>query len=1282
MKRLILGLLVAGLCVVTGVLFFGWPYLVDRARQQIEATILRAIDRPTHIDELSVSLIPLRVRVRGLVIGSESTLLGRVQSIEARVWVLSSLVEWRPVLSVNVASADVDLSQLPTRKSAPAAVAQRPSGPVRLPSLRLQAVDLSDVRIRFPLLDAAAAVSVVHADGRLQSRSATTRATADLTLAAVQLERAGQHLALDEIIVSGGLDSEGVFLTSARVRGEAINAVADAKPPARDVRVDAKLDLAPVAPLFELPIAGHVQIDGTLSGDLANPGVDAEVTIQQAALHARRLGDISGHVARDGTTVRLADLHAIGDIGELSGTIELVAANDFPVRGTVSGPHLDIDTVLTALDVPLQFQEQVKATASVNGSLAPLALSVQASGAVQASTGGSSQELARLDVRGRVDASGFESQIEVVQPQQNRISGNLALKNGRLDGRIVLAAQDLSALSQVLPIVVRRLSVAGRADGTIQLAGPATQPVITAAVTAGDLRVVGVPVRQVTGDFSIENSKLTVRTGKIDTGSGGADLTGTVALGAGQNDWRLEVHELTPDFVAGVIKVLADANTPVSGGTLNGSVRGQGTWAHVDLEANLTAQSIVVFHEPVERIALRATSHWPQWTAHAEAVHSAAETLTIDGSGSGLASMQLSVDSGAFNLAKFRGVGRRHVSGTVVLRARLSGEVLRPNGVIDASASGLARGGHMLGDVVMHADGHQGEWTAGINAFGETLQVAATLRTNPPQPYTVDVRWTGTELAPLISDDRSLRVTTSGELTLAGSLRMPLIPSGTVRIDRFEAARDQYHVANAEPIRLDVDNGRVRIRSLILAAEGSRLTLTGGFSTAGDLDVQAQGEADLVLLELIGPPFSSARGQVTVAAHAGRSAAAGLSLQGQAQLRDATLDLGLPIAFTAISGDCTLVGSRIRIDTLDAKAGGGTVHVSGTVDLAAGPDLSWAIEEIAVNPQDDIEVRASGEGQIAGTWKRMTVSGDVEVLNALYDRNVEVTDLLTVFKAKVQPAPRAQAPSNEVRLDVHIHAPGGLYVDNDYAKVEMRADLRIRGAAEKPVLSGTIEFLTGEVTFHRRTFTITGGALDFRDPFRINPVLNITAESLISTADADYTVSVAITGTADEPRVQFAADDPNLSQNDIVSLVTFGKTSAQAQREGGGVSAADVLALVPTGVVSGHVGKLVGIDRFEVDTTQARNTGAVEPRVTIGKDLTDRFRASVSSSFGVEAQRTVQLEYRITRRMSLLSAWEGQTQSQAGAFEGDIKFRYDFRRVPFSLFGGGTESSTTGDAPH
>jgi hypothetical protein len=142
-----------------------------------------------------------------------------------------------------------------------------------------------------------------------------------------------------------------------------------------------------------------------------------------------------------------------------------------------------------------------------------------------------------------------------------------------------------------------------------------------------------------------------------------------------------------------------------------------------------------------------------------------------------------------------------------------------------------------------------------------------------------------------------------------------------------------------------------------------------------------------------------------------------------------------------------------------------------------------------------------------------------------------------------------------------------------------------------------------------------------------------------------------------------------LTQNDLITLVAVGRTAAELQGESGGVSSIDALALVPTAPVEEQVSALVGIDRFEIDLAQTNSQGDVAPGLTIGKNLTDRLRAAVTTTFDTEARNAVVMEYDLTRRMSLLGQWEADTESEAGAFGAGFRVRYEFRRIPFSILG-------------
>ena len=298
-----------------------------------------------------------------------------------------------------------------------------------------------------------------------------------------------------------------------------------------------------------------------------------------------------------------------------------------------------------------------------------------------------------------------------------------------------------------------------------------------------------------------------------------------------------------------------------------------------------------------------------------------------------------------------------------------------------------------------------------------------------------------------------------------------------------------------------------------------------------------------------------------------------------------------------------------------------------------------------------LEERFSGRGTVDGSWDEIVVRGDIDVEHALYQRDVAITDFLPWLKGQLAPPPATEPPTRVVALNLRIRAPDSLFVENNYARAELGADLRIGGTLDTVRLTGVIEVLSGDVTVSKRGFTVTGGSVDFRDPTRINPVLNLSAETQILTKEGLYLVTASVTGTAEQPRVQLGSDDPSLTQNDILSLVATGQTARQAERGSTGFSPASALSFVPTRGFQDFLSGTIGIDLFELDTGRVEDTGPVLPRVTIGKQLTEDLRVTASNTL-VETLTRVTVDYRLGRRFSLYGTWESQSQSGAGAFGG------------------------------
>ena len=100
---------------------------------------------------------------------------------------------------------------------------------------------------------------------------------------------------------------------------------------------------------------------------------------------------------------------------------------------------------------------------------------------------------------------------------------------------------------------------------------------------------------------------------------------------------------------------------------------------------------------------------------------------------------------------------------------------------------------------------------------------------------------------------------------------------------------------------------------------------------------------------------------------------------------------------------------------------------------------------------------------------------------------------------------------------------------------EVDGNVRLRGTFDRPVLLGNIHLLGGEMPFRGNTYELTRGDINFANPFRLDPVLNIEATSTIN----QYQVTIDFSGPASHLALNYRSDPP-LPDSDIVALLALG----------------------------------------------------------------------------------------------------------------------------------------------
>jgi autotransporter translocation and assembly factor TamB len=208
----------------------------------------------------------------------------------------------------------------------------------------------------------------------------------------------------------------------------------------------------------------------------------------------------------------------------------------------------------------------------------------------------------------------------------------------------------------------------------------------------------------------------------------------------------------------------------------------------------------------------------------------------------------------------------------------------------------------------------------------------------------------------------------------------------------------------------------------------------------------------------------------------------------------------------------------------------------------------------------------------------------------------------------------------------------------------------------------------GSVNYLGREFVITKGIIDFLNPYRTEPTVDVAAEMRAGGAKIQLTLS----GPPDALATELSA--PGLDDQDKLSLLVTGRRINElrdyARRDSTAIFGAprqmlgDLITLAARSKEDA-VRQLTGLDVFSVETgiagessrTGADSIPADRVRVTVGKQLSRRLSTSLSveSSGGPVARRTA-AEYRLLEN-TVVSGFEDSRGTYGGALRIELEAR-------------------------
>jgi translocation and assembly module TamB len=869
-------------------------------------------------------------------------------------------------------------------------------------------------------------------------------------------------------------------------------------------------------------------------------------------------------------------------------------------------------------------------------------------------------------------------------------AGRLAPKNTELDahldiGSLLVWNDFIHAIAGDKPGTPE---AAVRMDGSLQwsgkITGPSDGPEFQGHFRGEHLRYDQVRLDTFEGDLTYSPSQLVLSRARAVRGLMQADMDGQLEL----TDWefRPENHwssELALEKVPlEAFEQLAGWHYPVKG-LLTGQFHGKGTRAEPTLSGLVDLAEAEAYTVPFNRLRGQLTVTPEEVRlGNAELRFFAPDAEQKGGAGIVTGSVAYRFRDGslttdlvgaALPLANFRRIRASNLplGGQISFRLKSSGPAWRPQ----------AEGSFRVVDLLMGND-VIGSFEGNLDSDGQTAQLklnsamsegaiggGLTLGLSDPLPLEGTISIKNINLDPYLITALHLSKfsghgTADGDISLKGELQHPetLVVDGN--FSRLHLTYGGVQLENVEPIHITSTRDSLKILSAGLKGTDTNAELSGSVEFTGrrTLALKLNGSVDLRLLSGYIP-------NMDVSGHADMNASFEGTLDrpriiGRVKLNNVSArSADFPTGLTNLKGDLVFDANHLFFENLNGEAGGGILSLTGSVNYSDTPlryDISAKTDRLRIRYPEGISWLAGGSLRLTGTLDGGLLSGKVQIQRVTLNQGLESASVLT--SSSSSGGPSNSSFLRNLQFDVEATSTPDSRMEWPGAHLEADANLRVRGTAEHPILLGHIHVLSGELFFHDSRYKVARGDLNFSNPFRLDPVINVEATTTIQ----QYEITLNFSGQASKMGLSYRSDPP-LPGNDIITLLAIGQTSSEASLRSGGTTqsgttgASALLSEAISSQLGGRVERLFGITRFRVDPGLAgvgtsgsgQNAAA---RVTVEQQVTPNLTVTYVSNVSSTQQQVIQVEYNVTRNISVVAL-----RDQNGTFGIDVKFK---KRLP------------------
>jgi translocation and assembly module TamB len=358
-------------------------------------------------------------------------------------------------------------------------------------------------------------------------------------------------------------------------------------------------------------------------------------------------------------------------------------------------------------------------------------------------------------------------------------------------------------------------------------------------------------------------------------------------------------------------------------------------------------------------------------------------------------------------------------------------------------------------------------------------------------------------------------------------------------------------------------------------------------------------------------------------------------------------------------------GGRATIQSFTGETGGGRIELSGFASSTGGQTvyrLAARVRQVRIRYPEGVSTVADADLSLTGTPVRSMLAGTITIQRTGFNPQSDFSSLIAQSAQPVETPPARTGLLGGLHFDVQINTATDLQFQSSLAQdVQAEANLQLRGTFSSPAVLGRITVTRGQIVFFGTKYTIEQGSVQFLDPLRIEPVIDVALETKARGVEVTLTISGPLHHLTLTP-----SSDPPLAFNEIVALLATGRTptgdpalltqqysTPQSWQQ---LGASALLGQAIASPVAGRLQRFFGVSSLRIDPAISGVENNPQARLTLEQQVTPDITFTYITNVTTSNPQVVRVEWSLGRNWSAVALRE-----ENGMFGLDFYFKKRFK---------------------